>query len=150
MCPKRGRPGREPPSSRTGASSWDQAIRIANAYAPEHLEIATADPNQIAEQIRFAGTVLLGQWTTFASSNFALGTPATLSTTDHAKHSSGVIAHTYPNQVSIADIGEDEFWTGLLVAAPWLDGRSPTTSASGQPALGSSRPVPSLQVVADR
>lgn len=93
------------------ADTWDQAIGIANDYAPEHLQIATADPRQIAEQIRFAGTVLLGQWTTFASSNFVLGTPATLPTTGHAKHSSGVTAHTYLNQISIADVGEDEFWT---------------------------------------
>ena len=93
------------------AVSWDQAISIANDYAPEHLQIATADPHQLVEQVRFAGTVLLGQWTTFASSNFVLGTPATLPTTGHAKHASGVTAHTYLNQISIADIGEDEFWT---------------------------------------
>lgn len=93
------------------ADTWDQAIRIANDYAPEHLQIATADPHQLVEQVRFAGTVLLGQWTTFASSNFVLGTPATLPTTGHAKHASGVTAHTYLNQISIADISEDEFWT---------------------------------------
>lgn len=93
------------------ADTWHQAMTIANDYAPEHIQIATADPQHLVEQLKFAGTALLGQWTTFSSSNFVLGTPATLPTTGFAKHSSGVTAHTYLNQISIAEVHEDEFWT---------------------------------------
>jgi histidinol dehydrogenase len=62
-----------------------------------------------------AGTALLGQWSTFACSNFVIGTPATLPTTGFAKQISGVTAHTYLNKISVSEIDEREFWT---LAAP--------------------------------
>lgn len=93
------------------ADSWDQAMEIANDYAAEHIQIATAEPRKLLEELRFAGTALLGQWSTFASSNFVIGTPATLPTTGFAKQSSGVTAHTFLNCISFAEVEEAEFWT---------------------------------------
>lgn len=68
---------------------------MAGAYAPEHLQLAVADPEACLALVRHAGTVLLGQWTIMAASNFAIGTPATLPTTGFAKVVSGVSVHTY-------------------------------------------------------
>ncbi len=93
------------------ADSWDQVMEIANDYASEHIQIATAEPRKLLEQLRFAGTALLGQWSTFASSNFVIGTPATLPTTGFAKQTSGVTAHTFLNCISFAEVSESEFWT---------------------------------------
>lgn len=93
------------------AENWAQVWQIANDYAPEHVQIATTNPERFLDDVKFAGTALLGQWTTFAASNFVIGTPATLPATGYAKQVSGVTAHTYLNSISMAQIGEQEFWT---------------------------------------
>jgi len=90
-------------------TTWDQAMEVANAYAPEHIQIVTRQPQELLDQLKFAGTALVGQWTTFACSNFAIGTPATLPTTGFAKQTSGVTAHTFMNRISVAQIDEDGF-----------------------------------------
>lgn len=92
------------------ADNWEQCFTIANAYASEHVQLAVADPHRALADVQYAGTALLGQWSTFAASNFVIGTPATLPTTGYAKYVSGVTAHTYLNRISTADISESEFW----------------------------------------
>lgn len=92
------------------ADSLSTAMEIASNYAAEHIQLATADPRALLEGLRFAGTALLGQHTTFAGSNFVIGTPATLPTTGFAKHNSGVTAHTYLNLISTAEVDEPTFW----------------------------------------
>ncbi len=89
--------------------SWQQAMDVANEYAPEHIQIATDEPEQLLKKLKFAGTALLGQWSTFACSNFVIGTPATLPTTGFAKQASAVTAHTYLNRISVARMEEAEF-----------------------------------------
>lgn len=93
------------------ADTWDQCLEVANDYASEHVQLAVADPRTALQGVKYAGTALLGQWTTFAASNFVIGTPATLPTTGYAKYVSGVTAHTYLNRISTAEIGEEEFWS---------------------------------------
>ncbi|MGP3957082.1 histidinol dehydrogenase [Nonomuraea sp. 3N208] len=92
------------------ARSPQEAMDIANSYAPEHLQLAVADPDAWLALVRHAGTVLLGQWATMAASNFAIGTPATLPTTGFAKAVSGVSVHTYLTRIAVARLGEEEFW----------------------------------------
>lgn len=87
-----------------------EAMEIANQYAPEHLQLAVEDPRAWLSAVRFAGTVLLGQWTSFAASNYVIGTPATLPTTGFATSVSGVTAHTYLNLISTAELGAEGFW----------------------------------------
>jgi histidinol dehydrogenase len=91
------------------AGSRQEAMEVANAYAPEHLQLAVADPAEWLPLARYAGTVLLGQRTTFAASTFAIGTPATLPTTGFAQVSSGVTASTYLVRAAIAQLDETEF-----------------------------------------
>lgn len=92
------------------AADRPEALRIANDYASEHVQLAVSDPDSWLEEINYAGTVLLGQWTTFAASNFVIGTPATLPTTQFAKAVSGVTAHTYLNAIATARVTENGFW----------------------------------------
>lgn len=87
----------------------EEAMAVANDYAPEHLQLAVSEPEGWLPLVRYAGTVLLGQWTTFAASNFAIGTPATLPTTGYAKSCSGVTANTYLVKAAVARLDETEF-----------------------------------------
>lgn len=50
------------------------AILFANKIAPEHIQIITKKPNNIAKQIKTAGLALIGQNTPSAASDYLLGT----------------------------------------------------------------------------
>jgi histidinol dehydrogenase len=92
------------------ARDLDQAVTIVNDYASEHVQLAVANPSTLAAKIRYAGTLLLGQWTSFAASNFAIGTPATLPTTGYARRASAVTAHTFLNTIATAQLTQEGFW----------------------------------------
>lgn len=50
-----------------------EALRIANAYAPEHLIINTADAAALAEQVENAGAVFIGPWTPESLGDYCSG-----------------------------------------------------------------------------
>lgn len=50
------------------------AVLLANKIAPEHIQIITKNPNNIAKQIKTAGLVLIGQNTPSSASDYLLGT----------------------------------------------------------------------------
>lgn len=92
------------------ARDLNQALEVINDYASEHVQLAVTGPDALVPRIRYAGTILLGQWTFFAASNFAIGTPATLPTTGYAKRASGVTAHTFLNRIATAQLTDQGFW----------------------------------------
>jgi histidinol dehydrogenase len=87
--------------------SLDEGIAFINEYAPEHLQIATVDPNSVAPRIRNAGEILLGQGTPFVVANFSLGIPNTLPTGGFAHLSSAVTAHTYLKRSTLARVSSE-------------------------------------------
>jgi len=62
-----------------------QAIDFINDYAPEHLEIMTADPKKIVSKIRNAGSIFLGDYTAKAVGDYASGANHVLPTSSFAK-----------------------------------------------------------------
>ena len=46
--------------------NMDQAIALANDFAPEHLSVCTADPDAIAARVHTAGAIFLGGWSPVA------------------------------------------------------------------------------------
>jgi histidinol dehydrogenase len=78
-----------------------QAVEVANAFAAEHLQVATADPEAVLEGIEHAGEVLLGQGTPFSYANYLLGVPAALPTNGFARVVGGVTAATFTKAISI-------------------------------------------------
>jgi histidinol dehydrogenase len=79
-----------------------EAIAFANEYAPEHLQVATADPEATQGDLRYAGEMLLGQDTPIGASSYSIGLPATLPTGGFAKLNGGVTARTFQTTTSIA------------------------------------------------
>ncbi len=65
--------------------SIDEAIVFTNAYAPEHLEIMTRNPESIVGKIQNAGSVFLGPWTAKATGDYATGANHVLPTGGMAK-----------------------------------------------------------------
>ncbi len=70
--------------------SLAESIDFVNEYAPEHLEILTADPFSTLNRIRNAGEILLGPYTPIPTSNYCLGLNAILPTGGFARSFSSV------------------------------------------------------------
>ena len=76
----------------------DEAVDVANRYAPEHLQVAVADDDvdAVVDAIVNAGEILIGQHTPFSAANFVIGCPASLPTSGFAHVSSGITAADVP------------------------------------------------------
>jgi histidinol dehydrogenase len=85
----------------------EEAAAVANAFAPEHLQIALRHPDDVLARIVHAGEILVGQQTPFSSANYVLGCPASLPTSGFAKVSSGVTADTFRKRTAIASMTAD-------------------------------------------
>ena len=65
--------------------SLQQAVEIVNTYAPEHLQLQTADPWDTLGLIKHAGEILLGDNIPFSVANYAAGPNAVLPTGGKAR-----------------------------------------------------------------
>ncbi len=72
------------------AASRDEAVAIANAYAPEHLILQVASPRQLLAGITTAGSVFLGDLTPESLGDYASGTNHVLPTYGWARACSGL------------------------------------------------------------
>lgn len=72
------------------ASSRDEAVAIANAYAPEHLILQVAEPRRLLPGITAAGSVFVGPWTPESLGDYASGTNHVLPTYGWARAYSGL------------------------------------------------------------
>lgn len=77
------------------------AIDFVNDYAPEHLEIMTADPMEVLGKVKHAGEVLLGAYTPVTLGNFVLGPNAVLPTGRSARTASPLSVHDFMKRSSV-------------------------------------------------
>lgn len=84
----------------------DEAFDVANWFAPEHLQLATADAADHVTRITDAGEILIGQTTPLAAGNFCLGAPAALPTGGFAKQAGGITVETFLKATSIGSLTE--------------------------------------------
>ena len=82
------------------------AYEVANWFAPEHLQLAVADPVAAIDRITDAGEILVGQSTPLSAGNFVIGCPAALPTGGFAKRSSGINVEAYLKSTSIGQLDE--------------------------------------------
>jgi histidinol dehydrogenase len=68
----------------------DHAVAVAEAFAPEHLEIHTADARDVAARIRYAGTTFIGTPTPVSLGDYAAGPNHTLPTSGTARFAGGL------------------------------------------------------------
>ena len=66
------------------------AAALSDRFAPEHLEIATADPERILKQVRHAGAIFLGVYTPEAMGDYIAGPNHVLPTSRTARFASGL------------------------------------------------------------
>jgi histidinol dehydrogenase len=80
----------------------EEAVEVANEYAPEHMQIVARDEERVLAGIDHAGEILLGQHTPVSLANYVAGVPAALPTGGFARVTGGVTAETFLKKTSIA------------------------------------------------
>jgi histidinol dehydrogenase len=83
------------------ARDMREAISLANQLAPEHLHIATRDPQALADRIPNAGAIFLGHYTPVALGDYAAGPSHVLPTGGTARFASGLTANDFMRRSSI-------------------------------------------------
>ena len=83
------------------ARDADEACQLADQIAPEHLHIATEDAEQLAEKIRHAGAIFLGNYTPVALGDYAAGPSHVLPTSGTARFASGLSSNDFLRAGSI-------------------------------------------------
>jgi histidinol dehydrogenase len=86
-----------------------QAADIANAVAPEHLEVMTENPDTLVPLIRNAGAIFIGKWTPEALGDYAAGPNHTLPTGGTARFSSPLGVYDFIKRSSLIGFTREGF-----------------------------------------
>jgi histidinol dehydrogenase len=82
-------------------STMEEAVELMNEIAPEHLEVVTADPMALMEDIRHAGAIFLGENTPEPIGDYVAGPNHTLPTGGTAKFYSPLSVEHFLKKSSI-------------------------------------------------
>jgi len=85
-----------------------EALPLIDAIAPEHLEIAAADGENLARRIRNAGAIFIGAHTPEAIGDYVAGSNHVLPTARSARFSSGLGVLDFMKRTSILKCGPDQ------------------------------------------
>lgn len=82
-------------------ASLEEACEIANRIAPEHLELAVADPERYVGQIRHAGAIFMGHASSESLGDYVAGTNHVLPTSRAARYASPLGVYDFQKRTSI-------------------------------------------------
>jgi histidinol dehydrogenase len=92
----------------------DAMLRVAEAFAPEHLELLVSDAAAMAAMVRGAGAVFVGPWTPVALGDYVAGTNHVLPTGGSARFSAGLSTLSFLRPMQVAEFDRE----ALAEAAP--------------------------------
>ena len=95
----------------------DDAVEISNRIAPEHLELSVDDPESIVDDIKHAGAIFMGRYSSEALGDYCAGTNHVLPTSSTARFSSplGVYDFTKRSSIVMASKEGAKNWVRLLL-----------------------------------
>ena len=76
-------------------NSLEEAVQLANEYAPEHLELNLRNPEEVSEMLYNYGSLFMGENTAEVFGDYASGTNHTLPTLRAARYTGGVWVGTF-------------------------------------------------------
>ena len=79
----------------------DQAVELANRFAPEHLELAVAEPRALLPKIESAGAVFVGHYTPESVGDYTAGPSHVLPTGGTARFFSGLSVNDFLRRTSV-------------------------------------------------
>ena len=83
--------------------SLDDAPRLIDTLAPEHLELAIDDPAKLVDRISHAGAIFLGRYTPEAAGDYVAGPNHVLPTNRSARFSSGLSVFDFLKRTTLVD-----------------------------------------------
>jgi histidinol dehydrogenase len=84
----------------------DTALEVANAFAPEHLQLSVGEPAQWLGKIRHAGAVFLGEGSCEVFGDYVAGPSHSLPTGGTARFASGINLMDFVKLTSFTGLGE--------------------------------------------
>ncbi len=93
------------------------ALAVADAWAPEHLEIQAAGASKLARQVRNAGAVFIGRYAPVSLGDYLAGSNHVLPTGGTARHSGGLSVLSFLRGIHLVECDA----AGLAAAAPYID-----------------------------
>jgi histidinol dehydrogenase len=84
----------------------EDAIPLSDRLAPEHLQLAVADPNTLFARVRHAGSVFLGRHTPEAIGDYVAGPNHVLPTGRRARFASGLSVLDFMKRTSFLQLDE--------------------------------------------
>jgi len=90
------------------------ALKVSDAWAPEHLEIQADGAAKVASQVRNAGAVFVGPYSPVSLGDYLAGSNHVLPTGGTARHSSGLSVYPYLKVVNVIECDRDS----LAAVAP--------------------------------
>ncbi|MFT6264247.1 MAG: histidinol dehydrogenase [Oleiphilaceae bacterium] len=84
----------------------DEAARVSNLIAPEHLELSVEDPEALLEKITHAGAIFMGRFTAEALGDYCAGPNHVLPTSGTARFSSPLGVYDFQKRSSILYFSE--------------------------------------------
>ncbi len=97
------------------AGDLEEAVEIANFYAPEHLSLAVEDPDVLVGRVRNAGAVFAGHQAAETFGDYLAGSSHVLPTDGAARAWSGVSVYTFLKAMSVQQVSRE---TARRIAAP--------------------------------
>jgi histidinol dehydrogenase len=91
----------------------DEAIALANAFASEHVSIATSEPGEIARELTTSGAIFLGGISPVVGGDFLAGPSHELPTGGAGKSFPGLTADQFQRRTSIIRFDEDSLRKSL-------------------------------------
>ncbi|RDW87578.1 histidine biosynthesis trifunctional protein [Coleophoma crateriformis] len=82
----------------------EEAMRLSNAYAPEHLILQIKDAASAVELVQNAGSVFIGEWTPESVGDYSAGVNHSLPTYGYAKQYSGVNLSSYVKHITSSNL----------------------------------------------
>lgn len=84
----------------------EEACRIANWIAPEHLELSVADPQQWLPQLKHAGAIFMGKFTSESLGDYCAGPNHVLPTARTARFASPLGVYDFQKRTSLIQVSE--------------------------------------------
>jgi histidinol dehydrogenase len=94
----------------------DAGVRVADAYAAEHLEVQTEDAAAVAGRIRSAGAIFVGGYSPVPLGDYLAGSNHVLPTAGTARFASGLSVMAYLRPVQVIEYTKD----ALAAEAPYV------------------------------
>ena len=88
--------------------SLAKAMELSNRIAPEHLELAVAEPEALLPRVRNAGAVFLGRHTPEVIGDYVGGPNHVLPTARSARFSSGLSVFDFIKRTSVLKLGPEQ------------------------------------------